>query len=267
MIDSHCHLAGEEFDADRADVVDRARGAGLTHALCVVDATEPAEFERARQVRQLWPAVRLAAGVHPHRAAFCSDTPGGAPDLVRPLLLRAAGFCAVGEIGLDYHYDFAPRDVQRTVFASQVRLALELGAPVIIHTREADEDTLRILADAGQRALTGVFHCFSGEPALAEQAVRLGFHVSFSGIITFKKADAVRDAARLVPLERLLIETDSPYLAPVPHRGKRNEPALVVHVAEALAAIKGVPVATLVDAVTMNFERLFPGIAVPRAMA
>jgi len=257
MIDSHCHLAGDEFDADRADVLRRARDAGLAHALVVLEATEPAEHEKARDLCAMWDGIWLAAGVHPHRAGQCVGTPDAAADLARICLKGEPRIRAIGEIGLDYHYDFAPRALQRAVFEAQVGLAGDLGYPVIIHTREADADTLAVLRGAGAGAVRGVFHCFSGDATLAAQAVALGFHVSFSGILTFKKSEAIRAAAAIVPMDRLLIETDSPYLAPVPHRGTRNEPAFVTLVAASLAAIKGVSVDALARAVTDNFAALF----------
>jgi TatD DNase family protein len=164
---------------------------------------------------------------------------------------------AVGEIGLDYHYDFSPRPVQQEIFGRQVALACDLDLPVVIHTREAVEDTFAILREAGEGKVLGVFHCFSGDAAMARRALDLGFAVSFAGIVTFPKADAVREAARIVPGDRLLVETDSPYLAPVPHRGTRNEPARVVHVAESLAGIRGETVETVASAVTGTFERVF----------
>jgi TatD DNase family protein len=161
----------------------------------------------------------------------------------------------VGEIGLDYHYDFAPREVQREVFRRQIRVATQMGYPIVIHTREADEDTLAILAETD--AVSGVLHCFTGDAALATQVVALGLHVSFSGIVTFKAAASVREAAAVVPDDRLLVETDAPYLAPVPHRGKRNEPAWVDHVAEVLAEVRGVTPAALRAGTAAAFEALF----------
>ena len=163
---------------------------------------------------------------------------------------------AVGEIGLDYHYDFSPRDTQRRVFAEQVALARELRRPVIIHTREADSDTFDILEQEGGREITGVFHCFTGDAAMARRALDLGFTLSFAGIVTFPKAANIRDAAALVPDDRLLVETDSPFLAPVPHRGKRNEPAFVARVIDALAELRGTPAAHLDALTTANFLRM-----------
>ncbi len=254
MIDSHCHIAGEEFADDLDAVVSRARTAGLSAALVVLAAGDEKEAAAASRVRALWPEVRFATGIHPHQAGDSSGDPDGAVDLVR----RALGdrqACAVGEIGLDYHYDFSPRPAQQDIFRRQVALARERRLPVIIHTREAAADTFEILRSAG--GLRGVFHCFTGDEAMAREALDVGFYVSFSGIITFPRAAGIRDAARIVPADRLLAETDSPYLAPVPHRGTRNEPAHVVWVVEALAEIRGEPRATVEARIDANFDRLF----------
>ena len=257
MFDSHCHLADEAFEDDLDAVVDRAREAGLRGALCILDATNRAEAARARRVAAAWPAVRFAVGVHPHQAGQFA----GRLDEVEPRLRAAVaarpGVCAVGEIGLDYHYDFAPRDVQREVFRTQVRVARELGRPIVIHTREADEDTFADLEREGAPPPGGVFHCFTGDAAAARRAVALGFHVSFSGIATFRRADAVREAAAEVPWDRLLVETDAPYLAPVPHRGRRNEPAWVTRVVEAVAGVRGAPANEVSARTAAAFEALF----------
>jgi TatD DNase family protein len=198
--------------------------------------------------------VRFAAGVHPHAAGAFA---GRAADAARVTRAHAAAFdaCGVGEIGLDYHYDFAPREVQREVFAAQLALARELDKPVIVHTREATDDTFDILAASG--GVRGVFHCFTGDVAMARRALDIGFHVSFAGIVSFPRADSLREAARSVPADRLLVETDSPYLAPVPYRGKRNEPAFVPRVLEALAAARGATPAVLAEQTSHNFVSLF----------
>jgi TatD DNase family protein len=262
MIDSHCHLADEAFANDLAAVVTRAREAGLTAALVILSAGDEAEAARARKVREAWPAVRFAAGVHPHSAgAFAGATAAGHAGQPGDAAAKTAahvtafGACAVGEIGLDYHYDFAARDVQREVFAAQLALAQQLGRPVIIHTREATDDTFDILAQAG--ALRGVFHCFTGDAAMARRALDIGFFLSFSGILTFPKAESIREAARLVPDDRLLVETDSPYLAPVPFRGQRNEPAHVTRVVDALAALRGGTPSAMAERTSLNFTGLF----------
>lgn len=253
VVDSHCHLADDAFAGDLQAVVDRARGARLSTALCILSAGDATEAARSRGVRAAWPGVRFAAGVHPHQAGPFQDDASRAAAVTR----EAVGACTasgIGEIGLDYHYDFAPRPVQQAVFAAQLELARELDLPVIIHTREATDDTFAILRDAGVR---GVFHCFTGDADMARRALDIDFLVSFAGILTFPKADALREAARIVPTDRLLIETDSPYLAPVPHRGQRNEPAFVARVLETLAGVRGEVIETLESAIDHNFARLF----------
>ena len=254
MIDSHCHLADDAFETDLEAVVARAQAAGLTGALVILAAGDEAEAARARKVREAWGAVRFATGVHPHSAGTFA---GQAAEAAATTERHAAAFaaCGVGEIGLDYHYDFAPRDVQREVFAVQLAAAKRLGRPVVIHTREATDDTFDVLAQAG--GVAGVFHCFTGDAAMARRALDIGFHVSFSGIVTFPRAESIREAARLVPADRLLVETDSPYLAPVPFRGKRNEPAHVARVLEAVAALRGVAAAQLAERTSRNFDGLF----------
>lgn len=254
MIDSHCHLADEAFEADLDAAITRARDAGVTGALCILAAGDVPEAARARTVKQKWDAVRFATGVHPHSAGAFE---GRADQAAATTQAHAAAFdaVAVGEIGLDYHYDFAPRAVQRAVFAMQLVIAQELDKPVIIHTREATDDTFAVIEDVG--AVRGVFHCFTGDAAMARRALDAGFYLSFAGIVSFPKAESLREAARLVPADRLLIETDSPYLAPVPHRGKRNEPAYVARVLDALAAARGEPPAELAEQTSRNFARLF----------
>jgi TatD DNase family protein len=255
MIDSHCHLAGEEFDADLTDVIARAQAAGVDRAMIVLAAGDAAERHRAGRVRDLWPGVRFVAGVHPHQAGAHA----GAIDQLTADVGAAvddAGASAIGEIGLDYHYDFAPRDVQQRVFAAQVDLACRRALPIVIHTREATDDTFGILREAGE-GVRGVFHCFTGDVAMARAAVDIGFYVSFAGILTFQNADSLREAAAIVPPDRLLAETDAPYLAPRPHRGKRNEPAYVALVYEALAAIHTLPAPELEARLAANFDALF----------
>jgi TatD DNase family protein len=256
MIDSHCHIAGEEFEADLADVVRRAVEAGVTSALCILSAGDAGEAARAEKVRAAWPAVRFAVGVHPHNAGPFAGKVGEAVALVRAEAGRA-GACGIGEIGLDYHYDFSPREVQQDVFRAQIGLARELDLPIIIHTREATDDTFRILDEAGGGRVRGVFHCFTGDVAMARSALEAGFYLSFAGIVTFPKAAGLREAAALVPDDRLLAETDSPYLAPVPFRGKRNEPAHVARVVDALAAARGVAARHVAEATGGAFHALF----------
>ena len=259
MFDSHCHLADEAFADDLDAVVERARTAGLRGALCILDATNPAEAARAERVAGTWPDVGFAVGVHPHQAGQLATCLDELEPRLRAAVAARPGACAVGEIGLDYHYDFAPRDVQREVFRTQVRVAAELGQPIVIHTREADDDTFAILEGEGAPPPGGVFHCFTGDAATARRAVELGFHVSFSGIVTFRRADAVREAAAAVPWERLLVETDAPYLAPIPHRGRRNEPAWVARVVEAVAGVRGTSPDEVSARTAAAFETLFLG--------
>ena len=257
MIDSHCHLAGEEFESDLADVVQRAVTAGVSGALVIIAADDDTECRRAREVTDAWPGVRLSFGVHPHAAGRCADEHGRAARLVQERLSDGDHARAIGEIGLDYHYDFAPRDVQQTVFREQIDLARRLRLPIVIHTREATEDTFRILGDESAGEVGGVFHCFTGDRAMARRALDAGFYISLAGIVTFPRAAELHDVATMVPLDRLLIETDSPFLAPVPHRGTRNEPAHVVHVAEAIARLRDTTAEAVGLAAQENFDRLF----------
>jgi TatD DNase family protein len=192
--------------------------------------------------------------VHPHHAGRFADDPERAAAVVESAV-AVTGACGVGEVGLDYHYDFSPRDVQHLVFRAQIRLANRLGLPVIIHTREATDDTFRILEEEG--ATRGVFHCFTGDVAMARRALGIGFHLSYAGILTFPKAGDLREAAKITPMDRLLSETDAPYLAPVPHRGKRNEPAYVTRVVETLAELHGVDPPVMASVIDRNFSALF----------
>jgi TatD DNase family protein len=252
IVDSHCHLADEAFDADRAAVVQRAQAAGLSRALCILTADDEGELVRAAGVRALWAAVDFAAAVHPHRAGAFAGREAEAAEATRAAAGRMAAV-ALGEMGLDYHYDLAPRDVQRTVFAGQVALAVEMGLPIVIHTREAFDDTLAVIADAGDGRARGVMHCFTGTADQARRALDVGFYISLSGILTFPRAGDLRDVARTVPLDRLLVETDAPYLAPVPHRGQRNEPAWVVDTAAALAGLHDLPLEAMADRLSANY--------------
>ena len=257
MIDSHCHLADEVFSADLEQVIDRAKDAGITSALVILEAGNAKEAAQAERVEQFWPGVRFAIGVHPHQAHQYADDPARAAVVVRTQFAATPSARAVGEIGLDYHYDYSPREVQHAVFRAQVRLARELQCPVVIHTREADEDTIAILREEGGGEVRGVLHCFTGTPALADAGLALGFYVSLAGILTFPKAAELRETARRVPLDRLLTETDSPFLSPAPYRGKRNEPAYVARVVETLAEMHQMPVGDLAERTAANFHTLF----------
>lgn len=257
MVDSHCHLADEAFGADLDAVVDRARAAQVETALVILEAGHAGEAAQARRVEARWPEVRVALGVHPHQAHQFSGDPGRAAAIVREQFLATPSARAVGEIGLDYHYDYSPREVQHAVFRAQLRVARELDRPVVIHTREAEDDTIAILKQEGGGALRGVLHCFTGTDALADAALKLGFYISLAGIVTFPKADALRATARRIPDDRLLTETDSPFLAPVPHRGKRNEPAHVAEVVAALARLRDTGPEELAERTASNFHTLF----------
>jgi TatD DNase family protein len=242
VIDSHCHLDDPAFDSDRDAVVVRARAAGVT-TLLAIDA--PVDF------LDRYECVLGTVGVHPHEAS--KATPDTIPHLREAV--KHPRIVGIGEIGLDYHYNFSPRGVQRRVFLEHLEAASELNLPVVIHTREAWDDTLAILRDHWRGP--GIMHCFSGGPAEAEKCLELGFHLAFGGVVTFPKATAVHEAARITPLERLLVETDAPYLAPAPYRGKRNEPAYVVRTAARLAELRGATLEEIDAATTANFKKLF----------
>jgi TatD DNase family protein len=251
LVDSHCHLDDELFAQDRDAAIERARAAGIERMMAIGTGGGPADLEVAIRVAAQYPFIYATVGVHPHDAAKATpETFARMADLARqPKVL------AIGEIGLDYHYDFSPRDVQRSVFVAQLGLAARAGKPIVIHTREAWDDTLAIIRESGLPN-GGIMHCFTGGPKEAEQALELGFHLSFGGILTFPKADNVRQAAALTPADRLLVETDAPYLAPVPHRGKRNEPAFMVETARRLGEVRGVTPDDIASVTTRNFDRL-----------
>jgi len=250
LVDSHCHLDGVEFRDDLDAVVERARSAGVETLVAIGTGDGPPDLEAGLRVAARLPNAYAPAGVHPHNANAASESTY--PALVE--LLRKPKVVALGEIGLDYHYDFSPRETQRQVFARQLDIARRAGVPVIIHTREAWDDTLAVLRES--LVTRGIFHCFSGGPSEAEEALALGFHLSFAGIVTFPKATAVHDSARLTPLDRMLVETDAPYLAPVPYRGKRNEPAYVLHTARRIAELRGATLEEVAAATTANWARL-----------
>lgn len=257
MIDSHCHIAGPEFAEDLDAVIARARDAGVSAAMVVLGAEDEPELAQAAEVARRWADVRFAIGVHPHHAAKFAGDPEDAVRAVESAIERQPLTRALGEIGLDYHYDFSPRDVQQQVFRAQIGLARRRRLPIVIHTREAPDDTFRILAEEHGAEHGGVFHCFTGDRDVARQVLDAGFHLSLAGIVTFPRALELREVARMVPLDRLLIETDSPYLAPVPFRGKRNEPAYVARVAETIGELRGSAAETIAAAARDNFARLF----------
>ena len=257
MIDSHCHLAGDEFTGDLVDVIGRAKESGLAGALVILGAEDEAELQRARNVSSAWDGVRFSVGVHPHQAGQFATDPAAAARQARAAIDAQPLSRAVGEIGLDYHYDYSPRDVQQHVFREQIRLAVALQLPIVIHTREAEADTFRILEEEGAREIGGVFHCFTGDRDMAKRVLDIGFSLSLAGIVTFPRALELKEVAKMVPLDRLLIETDSPFLAPVPHRGKRNEPAYVARVAEVIGELRGMTAESVATATHENHVRLF----------
>ena len=251
LVDSHCHLDDEQFDADRDATIERARAAGIERMMAIGTGSGPPDLEAGVRLAGQYACIYATVGVHPHEAA--KATPETFDRLLE--LARHVKVLAVGETGLDYHYDFSPRDVQRRVFTAQLELAARAEKPIVIHTREAWEDTLAAIREHGL-PFGGIMHCFTGGPKEAEEALALGFHLSFGGMITFPKAQEIRDAAALTPDDRLLIETDAPYLAPVPYRGKRNEPAFMVETARRLAEVRGTTVEHIASVTTRNFERL-----------
>jgi TatD DNase family protein len=255
FIDSHAHIEGKEFDGDREAVIQRAIDAGVEIIVCVGDGEVAADSHAAAfRLADEYPFIYTTVGVHPHEARLLDD------ELCAKLkeLSQHPKVIAWGEIGLDYHYDNSPRDVQREALRSQLRMARERGLPVSIHTREAESDTLAILTEEWKDCgLGGVIHCFTGTRSFAEGAIQLGFCISFSGVVTFKNAGDLRETVRALPLDRILIETDSPFLAPVPYRGRRNEPAFVVETGRAIAEPRGMDVGELARATSDNFKRLF----------
>jgi TatD DNase family protein len=256
FIDSHCHIDGPEYDADREEVIARARDAGVTTMLNVgTGDPHSGAFERAVELAEKHAEIFCAVGVHPHDAKLFDDK---AERRLRDLVEQSKRVVAWGEIGLDYHYDHSPREVQREVFRRQLRIARELRLPVVIHSRAADDDTVKILREEMQdydRA--SIMHCFGGSLEMARQVIEIGFYISFAGNLTFKKADDLRAVARELPLERLLVETDCPYLTPVPFRGRRNEPARVTETARCLASLQGKDQVEIGSITSQNFERLF----------
>lgn len=253
MIDSHCHLDSAEFDADREAVIERALAAGVEHMMAIGTGNGPPDLEAGVRLAERHVAFFATAGIHPHDAAKA-----GPADLQRLAdLLAHPKVLALGEIGLDYHYDFSPRDVQRSVFIAQMEIAAAARKPIVIHTREAWNDTLALIEQHWTpHAIGGIMHCFSGGPAEGRRAIGLGFYLSFGGIVTFPKALDVQEAAKSAPRDRILIETDAPYLAPVPKRGRRNEPALIVHTAQKLADLRGESYEAVCAATSANFRRL-----------
>jgi len=257
FVDSHCHIDGETFDADRDEVIGRANEAGVEMMLTVGTGNpHNGEIGRAVEVAERYENVFAAVGVHPHDAKEYDEN---AETYLIELVKSSKKVVAWGEIGLDYYYEHSPREIQREVFIKQIRTAKTLDLPIIIHSRDADDETVEILIEecGSETFRGGVMHCFGGTAAMAEKLMNIGFLISFAGNVTFKKAENLREAARVVPLDKLLIETDCPFLAPVPHRGKRNEPLFVVETAKFLAEFYNVDLEKLAAATTENFSRLF----------
>lgn len=251
FVDSHAHLADPAFDADRASVLDAAWEAGCGGIVCIGETIAAAE--RALAIASASDGrVVSTAGVHPHEASTFDAT----RDEPRLRDLVARGAKAIGECGLDYHYDNAPRDTQRAVFAAHIALAAELGVPVVVHTREAEADTIAAIRDAERAGVIGVLHCFGGGPALAEAGLAAGWYVSYAGVVTFRKWSG-DDLIRMVPDNRILAESDAPYLTPVPFRGKRNEPSYVAHTVRRIAEARDQSAAHVGDIVTANAARCF----------
>lgn len=256
FVDSHCHIDGEAFDGDRDEIVRRAIDANVKMMLTVGTGNpQHGEIARAVSVAEKYEMVFASVGVHPHDAKLYDEQTEA--DLIE--LAKNKKVVAWGEIGLDYYYDHSPRDMQRDVFRRQIEIAKKLNLPVIVHSREADDETVEILTEEYSENLGrgGVMHCFGGLAQMARAMLDVGFYVSFAGNVTFKKAENLREAARVVPLDRLLIETDCPFLAPVPFRGKRNEPAFVVETAKFLADFYEMDLEVLAETTTENFRRLF----------
>jgi TatD DNase family protein len=254
LIDSHCHLDNEDFNADREAVIERALAAGVNRMVAIGSGDGPPDLEAGVRLADRHSCFLATVGVHPHDASKATEE----TYLRLASLLTHPKVIALGEIGLDYHYDHSPRDVQRSVFVEQMRVAHDARKPIVIHTREAWEDTFELLEKHWKpTGLPGVMHCFSGSPSEAQRSLELGFYLSFGGILTFPKALDIHAAARKAPSDRLLIETDAPFLAPVPKRGKRNEPAFVVETARKLAELRGVTPDEIAEITTLNFARLF----------
>ena len=252
LVDSHCHLDFPELSAELDEVVARARRAGVR--LMITIGTKLTEFDRVRAIAERYDDIYCSVGIHPHEAG--AEPEADAERLAR--LSEHPKVVAIGETGLDYFYDHSPRDAQARSFRAHVGAARLTGLPVIVHTRDADDDTAAILTEEMERgAYPGLIHCFTSTQQLAERAVDLGLTISLSGIVTFKSAAALQATTSWVPADRLLVETDAPYLAPIPMRGRRNEPAFVIHTAAKVAALRGITVEDLASTTTANVRRLF----------
>ena len=262
LIDSHCHLNFPEFSSDLDAVVARASENGIGMMLTI--NTKLAETKAIQQIADHYPQVFCSVGVHPHEAKdYVKGYEGDTLFNHIKMLAQHPKVVGIGETGLDYFYDHSPHDDQIASFSDHIRTSIDLHLPLIIHTRDADKDTITCLKEVGQGKARGVFHCFSGSADLAQQALALGFYISFSGILTFKTAESLRQIAQEAPLERILVETDAPFLAPVPHRGKRNEPAFTRYTAELLANLRGLSYSEIEKITTNNFFTLFSKASLP----
>lgn len=254
LIDSHCHIDSPQFAEDREAMLGRARAAGVTTLLAIGNGPGPEKLDAALPFAEANDWIYTSIGIHPHEAK--EATPAHMDELAR--LAKHPKVIAWGEIGLDYYYDYSPRDVQERVFREQMELARAAGLPIIIHCRDAWDDCLRVLEEAWKpTGLGGILHCFAGTEEHARRGIEMGFLVSFTGNISFPKAQGIRDVAKVLPLTEVLIETDSPYLAPQPHRGKRNEPAYVAEVAKVLANVRDLQVEEVATQTSNNFRRFF----------
>jgi TatD DNase family protein len=253
LVDSHCHLDGKAFRDDREETIQRALDAGVSHMVAIGTGEGPPDLEAAIRLADQYSFFSATVGVHPHDASKADDE-----TFKRLLQLLQHPKCvALGEIGLDFHYDFSPRETQRSVFVEQMRIAADAGKPIVIHTREAWADTMALLREYWVPTGLGcLLHCFTGNAEQALEAVELGFHLAFGGVLTYPRAEEVRAAARVVPMGRILLETDSPYLSPVPHRGKRNEPAYVALTAAKLAEVKERSIEEVTQATAQNTRLL-----------
>lgn len=253
FVDSHCHLDDAKFNADRDQMIARARAAGVKQMLSIGTGDGPPDLEAAVRIADRYPFVYATVGIHPNDVSKINLNTF--ENLIG--LLRHPKVVAMGEIGLDYHWD-TPKEIQTPAFIRQMEIAAEAKMPIVIHTRDAWRDTLDLLREHwAPTGLGCLMHCFTGDAAQARECLDLGFHLAFGGVTTYPKAPGVREAARIVPADRILLETDCPYLAPVPHRGQRNEPGYLVHTATTLADVRGVSLEQLAQETTANFDRFF----------
>ena len=258
LIDSHCHLDYLARDEDLDDVVARARAAGIGGMVTI--CTKVSEFDQIRAIAEKYDDIWCTVGIHPHEA-------DAEPEVSAERLVELAGHpkvIGIGECGLDYYYEHSSREAQQRNFRAHIAASRVTGLPLIVHTRDADDDTVAILHDEfAIGPFPGLIHCYSASHDLANKSLEIGFYISLSGIVTFKSAETLRETVRTLPIDRILVETDAPYLAPVPKRGKRNEPAFVIHTAAAVAELKGMSVDDLTTATTANFVRLFSQAQLP----